>query len=158
MRIPTQYQLIMPIGQFQAMRQCMWPNLVDNIGTNCNAIAMQVAPPDDQVLDQSKLCHLVVKFVINAGGAIWWQNLQLMQVVSSCGQIFNLCKWRHLVAKFATNVSGAKLLPSPIQVTKSISGSVVPLAMFLLQLRLRIPKYFCAEPSWWSKRRRGLGS
>ena len=37
---------------------------------------------------------------------------------------------RHLVAKFATNVSGAILLPSSIQVTESISGSVVPLAMF----------------------------
>ena len=29
-----------------------------------------------------------------------------------------------------TNVSGAILLPSSIQVTESISGSVVPLAMF----------------------------
>ena len=34
------------------------------------------------------------------------------------------------MAKFATNVSGAMLLPSLIQVTESISGSVVPLAMF----------------------------
>ena len=35
------------------------------------------------------------------------------------------------MAKFATNVSGAMLLPSLIQVTESISGSVVPLAKFL---------------------------
>ena len=35
-----------------------------------------------------------------------------------------------MVAKFVTNVSGAMLLPSLIQVTESISGSVVPLAMF----------------------------
>ena len=35
------------------------------------------------------------------------------------------------MAKFATNVSVAMLLPSLIQVTESISGSVVPLAMFL---------------------------
>ncbi len=34
------------------------------------------------------------------------------------------------MAKFATNVSAAILLPSSIQVTESISGSVVPLAMF----------------------------
>ena len=34
------------------------------------------------------------------------------------------------MAKFATNLSGAILLPSSIQVTESISGSVVPLAMF----------------------------
>ena len=34
------------------------------------------------------------------------------------------------MAKYETNVSGAILLPSSIQVTESISGSVVPLAMF----------------------------
>ena len=34
------------------------------------------------------------------------------------------------MAKFATNLSGAILLPSSIQVSESISGSVVPLAMF----------------------------
>ena len=34
------------------------------------------------------------------------------------------------MAKFTTNVSGAILLPSSIQVTESISGSVEPLAMF----------------------------
>ena len=39
------------------------------------------------------------------------------------------------MAKFATNVSGAMLLPSLIQVTESISGSVVPLAMFKLKSR-----------------------
>ena len=57
-----------------------------------------------------------------------------MQVAPSGGQICNLCKWRHLVAKFATNVSGAMLLPSLIQITESISGSVVPLAMFWICL------------------------
>ena len=36
------------------------------------------------------------------------------------------------MAKYATNVSGAILLPSSIQVVESISGSVVPLAMFVL--------------------------
>ena len=66
----------------------------------------------------------------NASGAIWRPNLQLKQVVPSGGQICNLCKWRHLMSKFATNVSGAMLFPSLIQVTESISGSVVPLAMF----------------------------
>ena len=34
------------------------------------------------------------------------------------------------MAKFATNASGAMLLLHLIQVTESISGSVVPLAMF----------------------------
>ena len=60
----------------------------------------------------------------------WWPYLQLMQVAPSGGQICNLCKWRHLVAKYATNASGAMLLPNLIQVMESISGSVVPLAMF----------------------------
>ena len=40
-------------------------------------------------------------------------------------------KWRHLVAKFAINASGAMLF-SLVQVSESISGSVVPLAMFFL--------------------------
>ena len=35
------------------------------------------------------------------------------------------------MAKFAINASGAMLLLNLIQVTESISGSVVPLAMFL---------------------------
>ena len=35
-----------------------------------------------------------------------------------------------MVAKFATNARGAMLLLNVIQVTESISGSVVPLAMF----------------------------
>ena len=70
----------------------------------------------------------------NASGAIWWSKLQLMQVAPSRGQICNLCKWRHLVEKFATNASGAggltnasgvMLLLNLIQVTESISGSVV---------------------------------
>ena len=63
------------------------------------------------------LCNLVVKFESNASSAIWWANLQLMQVA-------------HLVAKYATNASGAILLLNLIQVTESISGFVVPLAMF----------------------------
>ena len=81
------------------------------------------------------------KFVTNASGAICWESLQLMQVAPSGGQICNICNWRHLVAIFATNasgaiwwptnVSGAILLPTSIQDTESISGSVVPLAMFV---------------------------
>ena len=72
----------------------------------------------------------MAKFATNVSGAIWWPYLQLMQEAPSGGQICNKCKWRHLVAKIATNVSVAMLLPSLIQVTESISGSVVPLAMF----------------------------
>ena len=37
------------------------------------------------------------------------------------------------MAKLATNASGAMWLPNLVQVTESISGSVVPLAMFLQQ-------------------------
>ena len=39
---------------------------------------------------------------------------------------------RHLVAKYATKANGAMLLLNSIQVTESISGSVVPLAMFFI--------------------------
>ena len=46
------------------------------------------------------------------------------------------CKLRNLVAKFATNARGAMLLLNLIQVTESISGSVVPLAMFQLNYPL----------------------
>ena len=53
-------------------------------------------------------------------GGHWWSNLQLMHVA----------EWHHLVAKFATYASGAMLLLNLIQVSESISGSVVPLAMF----------------------------
>ena len=35
------------------------------------------------------------------------------------------------MAKFASNASGAMLLPSLVQVSEAISGSVVPLAMFV---------------------------
>ena len=38
------------------------------------------------------------------------------------------------MAKFAINASGAMLLPSLVQVSESISGSVVPLAMFYIEL------------------------
>ena len=70
----------------------------------------------------------MAKFATNASGVILWPNSQLMQVAPAGGQI---CKWCHMVAKFAINASGAMLLPNLIQVTQSISGSVVPLAMFL---------------------------
>ena len=92
---------------------------------------MQVVSSCDQILNQCILCHLLAKFSTNASGAIWWSNLQLMQVAPSGGQICNYYKWRHLVAKFATNAGGAMLLLNLIQVTESISGSVVPLAMFI---------------------------
>ena len=58
---------------------------------------------------------MVAKFAIIASGAIWWPNLQLMEVAPSGGK------------------SGAMWLPNlvQVQVTESIYGSVVPLAMFL---------------------------
>ena len=64
---------------------------------------MQVAPPDDQILNQCKWSHLVAK---------------LMQVAPTSGQNGNWCKWRHLVAKFVINARGAIWWPNlqPIQV------------------------------------------
>ena len=49
-----------------------------------------------------------------------------------CLFFFMYLMWRHLVAKYATTASGAMLLINLIQVTESISGSVVPLAMFFI--------------------------
>ena len=40
------------------------------------------------------------------------------------------------MAKYATNASGAMLLLNLIQVTESISGSVVPLAMFKVTIAI----------------------
>ena len=36
---------------------------------------MQIASPDDQILNQSKLCHLLAKFATNASGAMLLLNL-----------------------------------------------------------------------------------
>ena len=69
-----------------------------------------------------------------------------MQAASSGGQICYLCKWRHLEAKFATNASDAMLLQNLVQVTESISGSVVPLAMFFIFTQ---PKATVSQQSLW---------
>ena len=67
-------------------------------------------------------------------------NIQVIALVWSLGpdvrqSVRERACWSHLVAKFATNLSGAMLLLNLIQVTESISGSDVPLAMFLKHLR-----------------------
>ena len=67
----------------------------------------------------------------NACNPTWWPTCETMLVAHD--QIFNQSKLCHQVAKFATNASGAMLLPNLVQVT-SISGSVVPLAMFFIIL------------------------
>ena len=80
MKILTKGSLPEPKAQFKAIWQCSdatwWPTLEP----------MQVAPPDDQILNKS---HLVAKFATNASCAIWWPNFQLMQVAPSGGQICN---------------------------------------------------------------------
>ena len=86
----------------------------------------------------------MAEFATNTSGAIWWPYLQLLQVVPSGGKICNLRKWGHIAAKFATNANGAMLLLNSIQVTESISGSVVPLAMFSVNLFLA-ERYFCQK-------------
>ena len=72
---------------------------------------MQVSPSGGQIWNYCKWRLLVAKFVTNASDAIWWPNLQLMQVAPSSDH-----------AMWSLNL---------VQVTESISGSVVPLAMFL---------------------------
>ena len=53
------------------------------------------------------------------------------------------------MAKFAINASGAILLPSLVQVSESISGSVVPLAMFILSVVDL--SYFWKQIQTWSE-------
>ena len=83
---------------------------------------MQVTPPDDQMLNQCKLCHLVPQF----------QLMQLaLQVAPPRGQTLQTIDeasfiWRpnlHLiqVAEYSIKIT---------RVTKSIFVSAVPLAMF----------------------------
>ena len=71
----------------------------------------------------------------NACDPTWWPTCETMLVVHE--QIFNQSKLCHQVAKFATNASGAMLLPNLVQVTESISGSVVPLATFVSRIWLQ---------------------
>ena len=69
----------------------------------------------------------MAKFATYASGAIWWPILQLMQWPHLA---VKFATNRRLVTKFAINASGALLLLDLIELTESISGSVVPLAMF----------------------------
>ena len=56
------------------------------------------------------------------------------------------------MVKFAINASGAILLPSLVQVSESISGSVVPLAMFFTQTRFLENKIYTEERVNYDKR------
>ena len=49
----------------------------------------------------------MAKFETYASGAIWWQNMQLMQVAPRGAQNWNQCKLYYMLAKFGTNASGA---------------------------------------------------
>ena len=84
---------------------------------------MQVAPSGGNICNECRWRHLVVKFAINASGAIWWPNLQLK------------CKCCHLVVKFATDEVGAiwwpnlqlmQVLPSGGQICSNRPGKKVP--------------------------------
>ena len=116
-----------------------------------------LVPPDDQTNPNCATwwpnIQLINIQLINTSGAIWWSIVQLMQVVPSGGQICNWCKWCHLVVKFATNTSGTIWLPNLqlMQVTESISGSVVPLAMFSILLWMHTwlsLNFHCCNQFW----------
>ena len=113
MKIPSQYQLIMPKGQLKAMWQCMWDNLVANFGTNASG---ETSCPNFEPMQ-----IMVTQFATDTSGSFWWPNLQSVQVAPPGGQ--NCKQWmiiwlqnlllangrrRHLVVKFATNSIGAK--------------------------------------------------
>ena len=118
MKIPTQYQLIMPTGQskticgnasdktrwtsLKLLQVVWWPILKP----------IQVAWPSPQL-------YKTVKTNLVVCAAIWWVNLQLMQLALSSG-LWNQCKWSHLVANFVTNASGAIWWPT-LQLVQVVS-------------------------------------
>ena len=82
----------------------------------------------------------------NASNAIWWPTWEAMQVAPADDTILNQC---HLVDKFANDASSALLLPNLVQVTESISGSVVPLAMFIWYYGLIVCWYYAIILFWY---------
>ena len=64
------------IAMWQCSDAIWWPTLE----------AIQVAPTDDQILNQCKLCHLGTQFSTDASGASWWTTLQSVQVAPSGDQ------------------------------------------------------------------------
>ena len=78
----------------------------------------------------------MAKCVTNASFAIWWPNLELMQVMPSGGPICN---------QVAPSADHALLSLNLVQVTESVSGSVVPVAMFIFCQVL-----FCSS-RWYSQ-------
>ena len=80
--------------------------------------------------------------------ATWWSTLEPMQVEPPHVQMLNQCKLCHLLAKFTTNARGAMLLLNLIQVTESISGSLVPLAMFEESTIIDDLSKFCKAYLW----------
>jgi len=103
-----------------------WGNLVAKFWTNRSCVNCPIS-------NWCKWRLLVAKFAISASSSTWWPkfanngwNIKWWQIC-----LLTNGRWRHLVAKFATNASGAISLPKLVQVTESISGSNVPLAMQL---------------------------
>ena len=129
MKIPSQYELIMPIRQSRAMRQCKWLNLVGKSVTMqvVPSVTMQMVPSDGQICNQCKWRHLVAKFVTNASSATWWPKMEPMPIALNVGQIWNQYWWRHLVVKFWTNTSGTTYnWPNlePMQVEFYVAGEI----------------------------------
>ena len=65
----------------------------------------------------TRLNLVLAKFATNASGAIWWQNMQLMQVAPPGAQNWNQCKLYYRLAKFGTNASDATCVTT-IQLAK----------------------------------------
>ena len=88
------------------------------------------------VLDEKKVARisnsrLVFHKIQNGVHGLFLSDPGKPGVRSTVDQILNQSKLCHQVAKFAANASGAMLLPNLVQVMESISGYVVPLAMFI---------------------------
>ena len=74
----------------------------------------------------------MTKFVTNVSGAIWWPNLEKMQPIQvPLKSILKYLTWIFLTSEFASFVAG-----KIIQVIEAMPGSVVPLAMFIILIKV----------------------
>ena len=90
-------------------------------------IARGTTDPEIDSVTWIKFSNNMAPLALDAIFTTRWLHLHKLQIWPTDGTIWIGSKFGHQVAKFAIN---AMLLPNLIQVTESISGSVVPLAMF----------------------------
>ena len=113
MKIPTQYLLIMPIGQSKAMWQRKLRNLVANFANNAsgatwwpNAKPIQVVTLGGQRCNLYKWLHLVAKFASNASHRVnFWVRCASGNVSKLGYQVAPLASIEHWATHQVTALS-----------------------------------------------------